>query len=197
MENIVGVIDIDGVMTNLDFMKLKNFSSVILNLGHQHTINNKILNELLFRLCLVVTKNCRLRPDVKEVITALKNSGIKIYIVTKRPFATTDSKEGQIIRNITETLLNEAEIPYDGLYFADGDKVDECLDLEANFIIEDNPKTVNTLAKHTKVILFNTPYNRGIENENIYRVSSWLDAYDTIMKLFPPKERILKLNEEN
>ena len=73
----------------------------------------------------------------------------------------------------------------------------ECDDLEADFIIEDNPQTVYELAKHTKVILFNTPYNHGIEGENIYRVNSWIHAFDTIMNLFPPKERILKLDEEN
>ena len=197
MKKIIAVIDIYGVITNLDFMIFKNISSKIINIGHHHTVDNKLLNDIFFKICLSVAKNSRLRPDVKEVITALKNNGVEMNIVTKRPFATTDSKEGFIIRTLTESLLDNAEIPYDRLFFSDGDKVFECDDLEADFIIEDNPQTVYELAKHTKVILFNTPYNHGIEGENIYIVNSWIHAFDIIMNLFPLKERILKLDEEN
>ena len=197
MKKIIGIIDIDGVITNLDFMKNKAISTKILNLSHNHTIDNKLLNELFYKICLMVVKNYRLRPFVKEVITALKNVGTEINIVTKRPFATDDCKEGQMIRTLTETLLDDAEIPYDRLFYSDGDKSFECDDLNADFIIEDNPGTVEELSKHTKVLLFDTPYNQGIEGENIYRVANWVEVYQTIQRLFPLKERILKLNEEN
>ena len=40
MKKIIAVIDIDGVITNLDFMIFKNISSKILNLGHHHTVYN-------------------------------------------------------------------------------------------------------------------------------------------------------------
>ena len=39
MKKIIAVIDIDGVITNLDFMIFKNISSKIINIGH-HIVNN-------------------------------------------------------------------------------------------------------------------------------------------------------------
>ena len=78
MKKIIAVIDIDGVITNLDFMIFKNISSKIINIGHHHTVDNKLLNDIFFKICLSVAKNSRLRPDVKEVITALKNNGVDV-----------------------------------------------------------------------------------------------------------------------
>ena len=87
--------------------RLRNIKKNIINPIRKIGINRL---SIFFKICLSVVKNSRLRPDVKEVITALKNNGVEINIVTKRPFATTDSKEGFIIRTLTESLLDNAEI---------------------------------------------------------------------------------------
>ena len=44
-------------------------------------------------------------------------------------------------------------------------------------MIEDDPKNLKTLIGNTEVIVFDYPYNRNKEFENLIRVYSWYDIY--------------------
>ena len=52
-----------------------------------------------------------------------------------------------------------------------------CKKNNIDFMIEDDPKNLKTLIGNTEVIVFDYPYNRNKEFENLIRVYSWYDIY--------------------
>lgn len=44
-------------------------------------------------------------------------------------------------------------------------------------MIEDEPKNIDKLIGNTSIIIFDAPYNRKKEFENIVRAYSWYDIY--------------------
>lgn len=171
---IVGVIDIDGTITNLNSFKLSNKTSLLdMNLNN---FNIKILKLILYKIVLIYSRNIKIRENVRIALNELKNSNIEINFLTKRPFASENSPKGDLIKRLIETSLIVNEIPYDNIYYTDGNKLAECTLLNADFIIEDSPKNIMFLSNYLPVIVIDTPYNRGIFGKNIYRANNWLEV---------------------
>jgi uncharacterized HAD superfamily protein len=179
-------IDIDGVITNLDFIKMGN--------KEKHTIldtnpamkyqNNKLIREVLYHGIKLYSKHAKVRNDASKIINSLKNDGDKIHIITRRQFASEDSKKGNKIRTLVELHLINHDIPYDSITFTNGDKIKECLEEKIDVMIEDNPITAMKLTSYIPVIVFDTPYNFFLSGNNIYHAKSWEDVYEIISQYF-------------
>ena len=182
----IGVIDIDGTMTNLNYFTLSKKSSLIdFDIYH---CNKKILRFLLYKITLIYSRNIKMREYVKKVLDELKIRDIEINLLTKRPFAFEDTPEGNIIKEIIKMSLDVNKIPYDNIYYTDGDKLQECMDLNADFIIEDSPKNILFLSNYLPVIVIDTPYNKHINGNNIYHANTWLDVITIVDKLYDNKK---------
>lgn len=183
---IVGVIDIDGTITNLDFFKLTN-KSTFLDINFNN-LNIKILKYFLYKIILLYSKNIKTRENVKYSLNELKRYNTEINFLTKRPFVCDQSPKGNLIKELIETSLIINEIPYDNIYYTSGNKLSECLSLNADFIIEDSPKNIMFLSNYLPVIVIDTPYNRGIYGKNIYRAKDWLEVPNIVLSICQNKK---------
>lgn len=185
MINITGAFDIDGTITDMNFMRIF-FNH---NLNNTGVIKDKLLRTLVFKVLLIYINNYKLRKNSIKIINELKDLGIKINYITKRTsIFEEDSLESDIMKINACNFIYENNLPCDNIIYSRGDKVQECIDINAKFVIEDNPKYINQLKKHLPVIIIDTPYNQNIEGNNIYRASNWLEVKNIILKEFIEKE---------
>lgn len=171
-------IDIDGVITNLDFIKQgkRKDRHTVLDTNPALTYqNNKLINYLLYRGICLYSKHAVVRDNASKVINNLKNEQCKIYIITKRQFASENNLKGEKVRKLVELHLLEHEIPYDSITYTDGNKLKECLELGIDILIEDNPYIAQVVSKYIPVILLETPYNKDTNEDNILHATSWVD----------------------
>ena len=93
-----------------------------------------------------------------------------------------------------EVFLIEQGIPYDKIVFSKGNKLDDCLREKVTIMLEDSPKNSENISKRIPVILMDTPYNRNVSGDNIYRVTYWEEAYALLSAL---GKRKVKSYEKN
>lgn len=182
------MIDIDGTITNLDKYKLSNNTS-LLDLNPK-VLENKLLKSLIFKFTYLYSNNYKIRENVVETINYMNNNNIEINFVTKRFFASENTNEGFIIRKLIENMLINNKISYKKIIYTSGNKLKECLSLNVDFIIEDSPVNIKLLSQYFPVIVIDTPYNKGIKGNNIYRVKNWNEINNIINKLFIYKKSI-------
>ena len=117
----------------------------------------------------------------------LKEDGHTIFIITARKFATPDDNCKEEIREKMKTTVKEwlakNEIEYDYIIFSSEDKSKNIIENDIDVMIEDSPNNVKSLSKLTKIICMDWPYNKGIENDNIYRCYNWNEIYDKILEI--------------
>ena len=122
-----------------------------------------------------------------ENIKKLKENGNTIFIITARKFATPDdSCEQEIKEKMKITVkewLTKNEIEYDYIIFSSEDKSKHIIENNIDVMIEDSPNNVKSLSKLTKIICMDWIYNKGIENDNIYRCYNWNEIYDKILEI--------------
>ena len=107
----------------------------------------------------------------KDTLDMLK-AHHKVFLVTSRP----DS-----VRSHTLTWLKREGIPFDELIFSGRSKVNG---IPYELFLEDQEGFAHELAEDgTFVLLFDAPWNRGLDHENINRVFTWGDVRDFC---FPP-----------
>lgn len=122
-----------------------------------------------------------------ENIKKLKEDGHTIFIITARKFATPDDDcEKEIKEKMKKTVkewLAKNEIKYDYIIFSKEDKSKNIIENNIDVMIEDSPNNVKSLSKLTKIICMDWPYNKDIENDNIYRCYNWNEIYDKILEI--------------
>ena len=79
-------IDIDGVITNLDFLSILGTKEPILDREKKATVNTPVARKILFHCIKLYSKHGVIRTNASKYINALKNNGHKIFIITKRRF---------------------------------------------------------------------------------------------------------------
>lgn len=123
-----------------------------------------------------------------ENIKKLKEDGNTIFIITARKFATPDDDCEQEIKEKMKKMVKEwlakNKIEYDYIIFSKEDKSKNIIENDIDVMIEDSPNNVKKLSKLTKIICLDWPYNKGIENDNIYRCYNWNEIYETVKTLF-------------
>jgi len=200
--NLIIVVDIDGVITDLDWLKKKKKNKkAILDLNLQSLYKFFLIKRILAAGICFYSQRAKVRNEASEVIRDLINCGDDITIMTKRLLTNCDDNIGAKIKNLVELHLLEHDIPYHDICYTSGDKVEECLALEADVIIEDSPKNIKALAAAGIVVIcFRTPYNENIiaDNKTIFEARNWHEVYLRIEEIRKIKEKeYIKTNEEN
>ena len=189
-------IDIDGVLTDIEKWQLdygskfyyENYNKEIVNPKGYET--NDIFNSTFECDDLFWDKyfkeysiNVEARKFASEVILKLKQDGYKINIITARGSFLSHSsnvmskKENE---QVVKDWLKKNDIYYDSLIFSSEDKLDICIDNDINIMIEDKVDNINKISTKIPVICFNAGYNEECKGENIFRVYTWYDIYNTI-----------------
>ena len=121
-----------------------------------------------------------------ENIKKLKEDGHKLYIITARGLAGPDVKNIEIrdkMRNTVKNWLDKNDIVYDDLISTTEDKSQAIRDKKIDIMIDDSPYNLRDLSKITKMICYDWPYNRDVNNENIYRCYNWDEIYKYIKNI--------------
>jgi uncharacterized protein len=122
----------------------------------------------------------KLRDNVKEVLKNL-NLQHNIYFVTARE---------KSLRMLTFGYLRKNDIPFDNLFLlGTHHKVKKAIDLNCDVFIEDSYENAIELSKAGfTVLLLDTNYNRLTLNDNIIRVSNWIEIFFEVKKLLLQKK---------
>ena len=108
----------------------------------------------------------------KETLERLRENKHDIVLVTSRP---------KKVEALTVKWLSRNMIPYNGLHFASGTKLNG---ISYDLFLEDQDNFAYEIAENgTFVLLFDAPWNRHVEHVNINRVFSW---HDVDRFCFPP-----------
>ena len=198
-------IDIDGVLTDIEKWQLdygskfyyENYNKGIINYKGYET--NEIFDskqecdDLFWNLYFKdYSINIEARKFASEVIEILKKEGNEIYIITARGSflshsSNVMSKEEN--ENIVIEWLSKNNIFYDKIIFSPEDKLDICIKNDIDIMIEDKVDNIKRISLQIPVICFNAGYNEECEGQNIYRVYSWYDIYNTIKNKIDIKEK--------
>lgn len=192
-------IDIDGVLTNiaefalekgLEFCKETGKGKLIKMssydtkeaFGWDQETDDAFWKKYLF---LYAEENPVI-DKASENIKKLKEDGHKLYIITARGLAGPDVKNIEIrdkMRNTVKNWLDKNDIVYDDLIFTTEDKSQAIRDKKIDIMIDDSPYNLRDLSKITKMICYDWPYNRDVNNENIYRCYNWNEIYEYIKNI--------------
>lgn len=121
-----------------------------------------------------------------ENIKKLKENGHAIYIITARWLANPQTNIESIrekMRNTVKEWLAKNKIEYDYIIFSEEDKSKQVLENKIDIMIEDSPNNLKSLSKLTKMICVDWPYNKEIDNDNIYRCYNWDEIYNKISQI--------------
>ena len=124
--------------------------------------------------------------NAPENIKKLKEDGHNLYIITARWPAGPDVKNIEIRDKMRETVRNwlaKNNVIYDELIFTPEDKSQAIKEKNIDIMIDDSPYNLRDLSKITKMICYDWPYNRDVNNENIHRCNNWDEIYDYISKI--------------
>lgn len=195
-------IDIDGVLNYQYEFCIHYGSKFCKEIGKYTLVNIKALdttdmfgwsNEIAHQFWNKYRKDlaCDLKAKMfaSEVLELLKKEGHEIYIITARK--NNDEWCPKSLANYeehTKKWLAENNILYDKLCFNTKDKGAFCKKHNVDFMVEDDPKNLRTLINNTNVIVYDAPYNRNEEFNNLLRVYNWYDLYS--------KLNLLKQKEE-
>ena len=127
------------------------------------------------------------RINARQACKELINDGYELYIITARFNSDKENPEGLKMRSIVEEWFKRNGIPYTRIIYSSEEKLSICLANHIDIMIEDKPSTLLEIKKSIPVICFDAPYNREIDNRNLYRVKNWLEIYDVISKKFTKK----------
>ena len=123
--------------------------------------------------------NLTAKKHASEIIKKLKDEGNLIYIITARK----NNDEWfpdmlkEKVEEITKKWLKENNIYYDIIVFNVNDKGKYCKENNIDIMVEDDPINLKKILGNTNVIIYDYPYNRNKEFENLKRAYSWYDVY--------------------
>jgi len=117
-----------------------------------------------------------------ESISILIKEGDEIFIITARPLKYKKNVEDWIKHYFPDSPIQV--IIAGDLYGNTKKKAEICNEVGIKAILEDQ-KTIalDCANKGIKVILFDKPWNKGLEHENIIRVCGWLEAMKKIKSM--------------
>ncbi len=135
-------------------------------------------DEFCIKYLQEIVLQAKVKENAKEVIAKLKEEGHYIYIITartepyfKKPY------------EITEKFLRENGIKYDELVVGTMDKKQVCIDNKIEIMLDDEPQYIMPISSFIPVITFDVIYNKECEGNNIIKVKTWHEVYDTIKQI--------------
>ena len=120
---------------------------------------------------------CDVMPGAKKVLELLKHEDNTIYAVTKRGFF------GQDEIDLTEKKLKEENLLFDGVFYNKSNKVQQCKDLKADIVIEDNYEHIlNLIEVGIKCIYLRDISQPQINHDLVIEVHNWGEIYRHLMR---------------
>lgn len=189
-------IDIDGVLTNLEEYSINNGIKMCIDEGWKIELKpeeywetkkfnwteeqeEKFWNKYLVPYVL----ESKPRNYTAEIIKKLREEGNKIYIITARNEDGLPPESYGKMQEFTKKWLEENKIEYDKLIFAsDKEKLQQCLENEVDFMIEDSPNNILNISTQVTVIKYECKYNEKITGQNIIPAYGWYHIYNIINK---------------
>lgn len=189
-------IDIDGVLTNLEEFAINNGIKMCIEEGWKIELDpneywetkkfnwteqqeEKFWNKYLESYVL----QSKSREYAVEVIKKLREQGNKIYIITARDESGLPPESYGRMQEFTKTWLEQNRIEYDKLIFAsDKEKLQQCLENNVDFMIEDSPNNILSISVQVPVIKYECKYNEKVKGENITTAYGWYHIYSIINK---------------
>jgi len=187
-------IDIDGVLTDIQGFNHRHAPTFF-----KKKFGRKIVDESLYdirdifkcpeeeykaywkKYLLVYAIFEPAQKDARKTVRKLHKDGHKIYIISKRVFTCRNDFPGRLMRFIVRNWLWRNGIYCDEILFCDNDVPDSkrkaCLEKNIDVMIDDEPVNIEAIAPITKVICYDTSYNRNSEGENIMRARNWDEVY--------------------
>ena len=122
------------------------------------------------------------KPDVKEILTKLKEEGNEIDFITARKDIECGGA-GEAYR-ITKEWLDKYEIPYDNLYLNVKNKAIFCIEHEIDIFMDDAEKNVK-IVKYTgiKTYMAMNNFNMNFKDEDITNIYSMNEFYEKVHDL--------------
>lgn len=193
-------IDLDGVLTNYRKFTIEQGQKYCKELGKGEVINPEAYystdmfnwdkeTDLDFwtKNIFIYAKENPSIQGASEKIKKLKEEGHTIFIITARMFASPESSCSEEVREKMKKTVKEwlakNEIVYDYIIFSSEDKSKYIIENNIDVMIEDSPNNLKNLSKLTKMICVDWPYNKGVENDNIYRCYNWNEIYNKILEI--------------
>lgn len=208
---IIGV-DADGVLTdmqefNYTYGKLYFKKEIVNPNGYsvKEIFNKGPLGELMYGL-KYLPKYCKEwspRENAVEIIAKLNRDGHELHEITARKFVTFKNFIGKWSRETFEQWLKENGLEFNSIQYCSEsntpkDKLLACKKLNVDVMIDDKRDVALHLAENgIPVILFDAPYNQGLEHKNIRRVKSWAEIYEVIVSGKEFLKESVKTNSEN
>ncbi|MEK6760665.1 MAG: hypothetical protein AABX93_01955 [Nanoarchaeota archaeon] len=125
----------------------------------------------------------------REVLEKIKNSGNSLYLVTSRPELMGRITEEWLDRNFPNLFL---EIYFSRSAYTNSlmpNKANICKQIGAKVLVEDNPDHLINL-NETEALLYDAPWNKNHQQENVTRVHSWKDIESFFTTLRQAQEQV-------
>ena len=180
------VCDLDGVVFNsedivrcqaelTDFIKYKGNGIKIKDKFATYKCygwSKKQLREFEKEIYPDVGYYCSVFPFAKKVLELLKKDGCKIYAVTKREYF------GKKEVLLTEKKLKQEKIQFDDVIYNQSNKVETCLKLKADIVIEDNYENIKEIIKsNIKCLYLRDISQPEIKSKYVKEVHNWGEIY--------------------
>ena len=125
-----------------------------------------------------ITINSNIMVGAKEILAKLKDEGHQLYIITLRGYYREQEKID------AEEKLKELGIEFDEVCWSAKNKVEKCREIGIDVMIDDTPDNVEQFANEKiQVLYFKEQPVREINQDNVFKVASWMDIYREIKHL--------------
>lgn len=190
-------VDVDGCLTDVYNWYLKNGKEYASNIGKKlinkngydpiemFNLTKEEFNDFLEKKLMDYSINEPARENASKVCKELIEEGYELYIITARFNSDKNDESGVKMRKIIEQWFKDNGIPYTRIIYSSEDKLDICLTNQIDIMIEDKVSTLLDIKKHIPVICFDAPYNRNIDDKNLFRVRNWKE----IKKILENKQK--------
>ena len=185
-------IDIDGCLTDVYNWYLKNGYEYAKSIGktlinengydamEMYGLTIDEFKDLIDRSLVSYSVKEPARENASLVCNKLIKDGYELIVITARFISDKEDEEGLKMRSVVENWFKDNNIPYTQIIYSSESKLDICLEKNIDIMIEDKPDTLLEIKEHIPVICFDAPYNRDIDNNNLYRVFNWNQVLDII-----------------
>ena len=182
-------IDIDGFLTDIATFQLeegkKYFGEIINENGYsiKEIFNCSKSDEVKFWINNLRYHKLKARDNASKFVKYIHEHNGCIYIITSRALGYKKSLLGFFMRRYVKKWLKENNIYYDDILFVKEDKLKLIRKYNIDIMGEDSPINAEYISKEIKVILMDAPYNKEINNKNIYRIKDFNEGIDIIKNI--------------
>lgn len=136
-------------------------------------------SNFLDKYLMNIYENVLPKEDAIEVIKELHKDNT-IILITSR------NERNTMVKETTLKWLTENQVEYDKLLMNNTEnmhhfsKLSTCIENEIALMIEDHPELSQEISKEIPVLMFDYPYNRYVDDQNIIRVKKWMEIKNII-----------------